>query len=147
MFRHMLILLGAAALAAPIGCRTEAEVRSPFRGGDDRAALAAHAARTQYPTDVEASDEMRAAALIDRRANTIQILNFSDQPIRDADVWVNGNFVYRVDSIPPNGSTTLSRNQFYDARGQSLANVQTTATRVQIVVEDELYNLLGPAFE
>jgi hypothetical protein len=148
MIRHTMILLGALTLALPMGCRTEAEVRSPFGSTQgQRAELAAYAASQEYPADAEASDELRAAALVDRRANTIKIVNFSDQPIRDADVWVNGNFLHRVPSVPPNGSVTVHRNQFYDARGQNLAGVQTAATRVQIASGDELYNLLGPVFE
>jgi len=148
MLRHVLILFGAVTLAVPLGCRTEAEVRNPFgRGSEERTQLAAHAAQSEYPADAEASDELRAAALVDRRANTIKVVNFSNEPIRDADIWVNGNFVHRVPSIPANGSVTLSRSDFYDGSGQNLASVQTAANRIQIVTGDELYNLLGPVIE
>jgi hypothetical protein len=152
MLRHTLpaLLLGSLALAG-IGCSAGAEFDPQFGSSDQKAGqrtqLAAYAAQQQYPRDATASDDLRAAALIDREKNTIRILNFSDRPLNDAVVWVNGAFVHRVETIPPNGSRTLSRAQFYDATGRSLAGQSTTANRVQIQWGEELYNLQGPVYE
>jgi hypothetical protein len=152
MFRNAIpaLLIGSIA-AAGIGCSAGAEFDPQFGSSKQtdtqRTQLAAYAAQQQYPRDATASDDLRAAALIDRDKNTIRILNFSDRPLNDAIVWVNGAFVHRIDAIPPNGSVTLPRAQFYDATGRSLANQSTSANRVQIQWGDELYNLQGPVYE
>ena len=153
MLRHTLpaLLLGSIALGG-IGCSAGAEFDPQFGGGNkqsdqQRTQLAAYAAQQQYPREASASDDLRAAALINRDKNSIRILNFSDRPLNDAIVWVNGAFVHRVDAIPPNGSVTLPRASFYDATGRSLANQSTSANRVQIQWGDELYNLQGPVYE
>ena len=145
------LLLGALCAAIGAGCSAGASFDPNFGRSDDnqaeRTQLAAFAAQQQYPRDINASDNLRAAALIDREKNTIRILNFSDRPLNDAVVWVNGAFVHRVASVPPNGSVTVSRSQFYDATGRSLINQSTSANRVQIQWGEELYNLQGPVYE
>ena len=144
-------LIGAIGLAG-IGCSAGAEFDPQFGSAkqtdSERTQLAAFAAQQQYPRDASASDDLRAAALINREKNTIRVLNFSDRPLNDAVIWVNGSFVHRVErQIPPNGSVTIPRAQFYDATGRSLSNQSTSANRVQIQWGDELYNLQGPVME
>jgi hypothetical protein len=152
MLRHTLaaLLLGSIGLAG-LGCSAGAEFDPQFGSSNqndaERTQLAAFAAQQQYPRDATASDDLRAAALIDREKGTIRILNFSDRPLNDAIVWVNGSFVNRVSAIPPNGSKTVSRADFYDATGRSLVNQSTSANRVQIQWGNELYNLQGPVYE
>ena len=150
MLRHTLsvLVIGSVGLAG-IGCSAGASF-DPQMGrsnNQQNTQLAAYAAQQQYPREARASDDLRAAALVNREKNTIRILNFSDRPLNDAVVWVNGSFVHRVDAIPPNGSVTLPRASFYDATGRSLANQSTSANRVQIQWGDELYNLQGPVYE
>jgi hypothetical protein len=146
MLRNLVTLLAVGALA---GCQAGASFDPNFSRGNDvnTERLAAYAAQAEYPREAQASDELRAAALIDRDRGTIRILNFGDRPLNDAVVWVNGAFVHRVGSIPPTGSVTIPRASFYDARGNSLAKQQTSANRVQIQWGNELYNLLGPVYE
>lgn len=106
---------------------------------------AALAARSKIPA--EASDTLQATALIDRKANTIRILNPTDRSIRDAKVWVNQNFVTPVDNIPSHGLVTLQRGEFYDSSGRPLTRSDTTANTVQLEEDGKLFNLLGPVFE
>lgn len=108
----------------------------------DRAAeRAAFAASATYPQQ-QPSTDLPALALIDRDDGTIRILNPTDQAIRDANVWVNGNFVARVDSIPPHGGVTLRREVFYNPAGRSLSDLTTPATTVQL---DSSGNFLHPS--
>jgi hypothetical protein len=136
-----------AALIA--GCSASATVDNPFSAAPaehERARLAAFAASSEYPT-TRPSDTLRATALIDREAGTIQILNPTDRALHNSRVWVNGSFVARVDEIPPQGSVTINRARFYSPRGNTLQGMNTSATRVQIETDGELYNLQGPVFE
>jgi hypothetical protein len=150
MLRQTLLLAAAAALA---GCETSARI-APVAGKDKPAPLqtqlAAFAANpdNHYPTDAKASDDLRAAAVIDRKANTIKIYNFMSDPITNAKVWVNGTHVYQISSIPAKQSKTLQRSLFYDKTGVSLASVNTPVTQVQLQTGDgALANLEGPVFE
>jgi len=146
MYRPIIAVMTAGLL---VGCQAGAsfDPQSGRQSESDQTQLAAYAASSQYPRDAEPSDDLRAAALINRGDNTIRILNFGDRPLNDAVVWVNGAFVGRAASIPPNGSITLSRTEFYDATGRSLASQATSANRVQIQWADQLYNLQGPVYE
>jgi hypothetical protein len=106
---------------------------------------AAFAAKSQIPP--EASDTLRATALVNRQDNTVRILNPTDRSIRNAKVWVNRNFVTPVDNIPSHGSTTLRRDEFYNSSGLPLTKSDTTASVVQLEEDGKLYDLLGPVFE
>lgn len=136
-------LMGVVLLVA--GCSTSAEMDNPFASNKQSARepqLAAAAAVSQYP-DQQTSDA-RIAAMISRNNNTIKIVNFSNEAINDAKVWVNGSFVYEVATIPPNGSVLVSRDRFYNNRGQTLSSLNTAATRVELQSGDNFYRLMGP---
>jgi hypothetical protein len=146
MFRVTSLLLGAALAA---GCSTSAQVDNPFAGGGggNEAEMAAFAASSEFPADVEASDDLRATVLVNRNDRTIQVINASNQAIRDARIWINGSFVGRLDNLPANGAVTLPMDAFYDRTGTRLSDVQAGANRVQLQSGDTLYNLQGPVFE
>lgn len=149
MIRHTLTLAVAAAL---VGCEASARVGGNGGGSSSpaqatqRAAFAA-SPDNQYPSDAQASDDLRAAAIVNREAGTIKIYNFTDDPLQNAKVWVNGEYVNQVNRIPANSSTTLNRSQFYNKNGTSLANNKVPVQRVQVQSGDTLSNLQGPVFE
>ena len=125
---------------------TTARSDDPGLGTSDRTRLAAFAASSKYP-DGQASDDMRITAVVDRRAGMIRILNPTSDAATNDSVWVNRNFVTRVDRIPAMGMVELDMDRFYNAQGQSLPDVNTTVREVQIQRGDKLHNLLGPVFE
>lgn len=148
MFRQTLMSLSLAGL---MGCAAGAELQNPFRGGTaqaqaEQAQMAAFAATAEYPRG-EASDDLRAAALINRDGGTIRVINFTDEPIRNARVWVNGAFVQEVGTIPPNGSVTLRNDRFFNSDGQTLAQMNTAPVRVELQSDDKLHRLQGPVYE
>ena len=140
MFRYPLLALAALALA---GCSG-----NPFDSHStaDRGRRAAAAAAAQFPS-TQPSDDLKATALIDRDKDTIQIVNASDQPVRDATVWVNSSFQRRVSMIPAYGTVVLDRDEFYGPAGNTLSSMKTGAVRVQLQTGDSLYNLQGPVYE
>lgn len=152
MLRHTVLI--AAAAAALVGCETSARL-GPVGGGDrtsptQQTQLAAFAAKpeNQYPSDAQATDDLRAAAIVDGEAGNIKIYNFTDEPLTNVKVWVNGTHLYQVDNIPAKQSKTLPRSLFYNKNGMSLANSDTPVQRVQIQTSDDtLATLLGPVFE
>jgi len=146
MIRHGLIVLAAIALA---GCSTSAENPSTASHTTQQppTQLAAYAASVQYPSDLTASKDLRVAAILNNDSGTIKIYNFSNQALRDVRVWVNNSFVYRLDTLAPNSSVTIHRDQLYDATGRTLANVQATVRTVQLQTPEGLFDVQGPAME
>jgi hypothetical protein len=55
---------------------------------EDRPLLAAYAARAEYPRGATPS-ELRAAATVDRKNETISITNFTDRLLEHVNVWIN----------------------------------------------------------
>jgi hypothetical protein len=140
------------AAAALVGCEASARVG----GGGDKSTptqatqLAAFAANpdNQYPAEAQASDDLRAAAVVNRESQTFRVYNFGDEPIERAKVWVNGEYVYEVNSIPAKGSREFSATQFYRKDGRSLQSANVPIQRVQVQTgDDALANLQGPVFE
>jgi hypothetical protein len=144
MFRAAAIALGAIIL---VGCSTSASVQNPFKSDDtQKTQLAAFAAQAQYPTK-QPSDDLRAAALIEKGDGTIKIINTTNQALNDARLWVNGAFVTHVDTVPAKGLVTIKRENLYNRDGISLAKASIGIKNVQLEMGDKLYNLEGPAFE
>jgi hypothetical protein len=137
MFKQIFVLVAAFGMT---GCA--ALEKSNMRDTQ----YAAFAASSKIP-GAEASDELRATALIDREEKTIRVLNPTDRSIRNAKVWINRNFVTPVDNIPSHGSVTLRRDEFYNSSGLPLTKSDTTASVVQLEEGGKLYNLLGPVFD
>lgn len=135
-------LIAAAALA--VGCSTSAEVENPFNDhSTSETRMAAFAAKAEYPGDAKAQD-IKATALISQSGDKIQIINASDQSLKDVNVWLDGRFVAKVNSIPASSTISLDRSRFYDDRGTSLSDVKQPISRVEIESGGTLYRLQGP---
>jgi hypothetical protein len=141
MLRTALVLVAAGALA---GCSAGVSLTPNASSNQPPEQLAAYAGHASYPSTMPASDDLKAAALVSG-SSVLKIYNFGRDPINDADVWVNGAFVYHVDDIPPQSSVTIPTAQLYNGSGVSFASQGGTFSRVQIKTATGLYNLWGPA--
>jgi hypothetical protein len=134
--------------------RTETTARAPDATGDTASQTstkadperAAFANTARFPADMKASDELRATAIIDRSTNMIKIANPNAQEIRDAKVWIDGQYVAQVNSIPARGTVTINRTELSDRDGKLPADLRNVG-QVQLQTRDNLYNLQGPVFE
>src|SRR5258708_20104907 len=101
--------LAGLVMATMVGCSSSGGIKMPFASkGEDRAQLAAYAASTHYPGDVKPSSDARVAALISPKGDSVKIVNFQDQPIRDANICINRTFFHNVPTIPPHPSFDLT---------------------------------------
>lgn len=103
--------------------------------------MAAYAATVRYPSDLKPITDIHAGALVTPKMDQIKIANFSDEPIRNSNVWVNSTFVYRAGIIPAHGSISVDNDQFYDANGETMRRVNALPTRVELQTGDRLYGL------
>ncbi len=139
MFRKSLASL---ALASVVGCSASSNFQ-PFasNGPDERAQAAAYAASSKYPEEMKVSEDFKAIALIHPKNESVKIVNYSDEAIRNASVWINRSFVYKAGTIPSHGSIVVDREQFYDASGETMQKLNAAANRVEIQVGEHLYRL------
>ena len=134
--------LAGLVLGTMAGCSSGGGISMPFASkGEDRPQLAAYAASTHYPGDVKPSSDGKIAALVSPKGDSLRIVNFQDQPIRDANVWINRTFVHKVMTIPPHGSVELSRKQLFDASGQDMAKLNSAIHDVELQAGDRLFAL------
>ena len=94
MLRQTLAVLAVAALA---GCSSS---NGPYGSTNPpEPQLAAYAASSQFPSDTKPRTDMHIGALIDKNRD-IKIANFTDKPLHDVKVWVNGNLRLQVGRDP-----------------------------------------------
>lgn len=139
--------IALAALLSLAGCAGKAEFGADSNRQMTPTQLAAFAASTEYPREWTARNDMKVAAIVDRDDQSIKLYNFTDQPIRDAKLWVNQSFVGRIDGIAPMSKAVVRGERFYDKMGNSYADQKVEVTRVELQTPDALYNLQGPITE
>lgn len=137
------IVLACAAGCATSGVNNNGKLTAQEQTPTELAAYAGHAT---YPTTMPAQD-LRAAAIVGPGKKYIKVYNFSAEPVRDADIWVNGAFVQHIDGIAAQSSVTLRSDQIYNAMGKNFASQDEPVSRVQLKSADGLYTLQGPAAE
>lgn len=142
MCRYFFGVFGMVALA---GLLVACENKGGMAGTDmERTQLAAYAASTEYPGASSNVDNMNVGVLIQDNGD-LRLINFSNQPINNANVWVNKQYVYRVPSVPAKGIVTLSRKLFYNPQGLDLTREKAPVGVVQVQMGNRLVDALGPA--
>jgi hypothetical protein len=139
-----------ADLQKSADARATAEVRTPDHvvignsSGKADPERMAFASTAHFPTDMRASDDLRATAMIGR--DSIKIANSTDQEIKDAKLWVDGKYVTQVNSIPAHSVVTVKRTELSDRNG-NLPTEMNGIKQLQLQTHANLYNLQGPVFE
>jgi len=74
----------------------------------------------------------------------LRLYNFSNNPLAQVDVWVNGAWMQHVRGIGASGSVIIKTADMYNAFGKNFASQSEPVTRVQLVIGDKFYNTMGP---
>lgn len=138
------VVLAAAAVA---GCSssTTFDPMGSGRSNEDSTQLAAYAASAKYPSDVQPKTDTKLAAMFN--GDNVRIVNFSNEPVRDANVWVNNTFVHKIAIVPPLGTVTVNKSTFYDPTGRNLSSANVTPTTVTVQTGNTVWSTLGPVVE
>ncbi len=132
-------------MTAAVGCQSGQNVASPYDATmQNRPQLAAYAARASYP-EAEATDDMEIGALVDSN-DRITLINFTNQDLRNANVWINGEYVQRLDVLPGNKPIQLDLGNFFNEQGATFGETMNRIDRVEISTRDEFIVADGPAF-
>src|SRR4051794_26785610 len=96
---------GVVLLSGLIGCQPGNSGTSTKMTGQapTPTEMAAYAGRHNYPSS-PATDDLRIAAIVSTDKNSIRLYNFSNEPLGEVDVWVNGAFVHHIVALPAKGS-------------------------------------------
>jgi len=105
--------------------------------------LAAYAASHHYPS-MPATDDLRVAAIVSPDRSELKLYNFSNAPLADVDVWVNGSWMQHVRGIGASGSVIIKTSNLYNAFGKNFAGQSEPVSRVQLRTGDKFYNAMGP---
>ena len=124
--------------APPPGSSSVAVAPSTPNGRDPE--RVARASNARYPDDLKPSDDLRAAATIDRANRTVRIQNYTANELRGGDLWVNETYVSPIPSIPSGGSTAVPLNGFFDRDGRPLPAL-TDTSKLQLQTAGKLYNI------
>ncbi|MDP9174715.1 MAG: hypothetical protein M3O30_12730 [Planctomycetota bacterium] len=135
--RTSLIIATLASMSMLGACTT-------VQDKEDSTKLSAYAASAHFPDNVKAENSGSIGVLIEPASKVLRIVNFSQNDITNAEVWVNHDYVARVETIPPMGSVRLDETTFYDHEGHALTANPVAVTTVQLHSGDHVWNLLGP---
>jgi hypothetical protein len=156
MIRRTLITLSVATLA---GCSSWFQngagqsAESPASVDANRAVvatptpeeLAAYAGHAKFPADQQARSDLQVASILSPDKTTIKLYNFTNDPLRNIDVWVNGSYVQHVDGISPQSSVLIHTDELFNGLGKSFSGQAEPVSKVQIATDHGLYTLWGPA--
>ena len=141
----MLVAVGCGSQSAPPSTQAQASQSLTAPQPPGPAELAAYAGGHQYPSSAPARSDLRAAAIVNAEQGVLKIYNFSTQPIRDADLWVNQAFVRHIGQIAPGSSVTVQFSNLYNSLGQQFSGRGDHVNLVQIEQDHNLQTLMGPA--
>ena len=128
------------------GCSTD---RVSQVGQEPRAAIS-DAALASYPqAPAASSDRVQAAAVDHPDLKEVEIFNLADQSIPAARVWVNGNFLAQINSIPPRGSVIVKYSNLLEAGRavNDLKQLQQPVRKVELQTREGLFKVQGPAMK
>jgi hypothetical protein len=131
------VLGSMISVAAIAGCSTSNSPQQPD------VQLSAYAAQANYPNS-QPEMAKNVGTILQPGSKTIRILNFGQNSLNNSDVWLNGTYVYKVDTIAGNGYVDVHEADFYDHAGHSFADQQAVPTKIEIRNGDHLWTLLGP---
>jgi hypothetical protein len=147
MSRNTRIAITLLCGAALVGCNAgngnaDSSARMTAEAPTDTE-LAAYSASHPYPS-TQPTQEIKVAAIASPDRSTIKLYNFSNQPLSEIDVWVNGSWLQHVRGLPANGSVVLKTTDLYNAFGKNFSSQKEPVSRVQLKSSTGFYDVMGP---
>ena len=118
-----------------------------------RTEFARDAIARQYNADAPRGGKIKGGATVDYSDNVLHVANFTSEDWKDVEVWVNGQWVVFVPSIPKNAETSrrLNFEMMYDRMGRHFpidnTDEETMVKKVEIFRDGKMYELAGLSIE
>ena len=147
MLKYFIPLTAAAML---MGCEAGVGIHPEASSSrQETAQLAAYAANTNYPTETKATwnNDWHVGAMT--KGSDVKFINYTDRPINNVNIWVNGTYVHSVESIAPRSSVTVPMANFFDKNGHVMStdNTPMGTAHFEIQSGNGLYSVMGPVAE
>jgi hypothetical protein len=107
---------------------------------------------TEVKADVDQHDaataqpDLNVASVVS--SDRVKLINFTDNPLENATVWLNGTHACRVRSVAPQGTVTLKKADFLDAKEQPFSKQDEPSDaadlRVTVELDGKTYTTLEP---
>ncbi len=147
MYQFSLMMAAVVIFAlAAIGCSGRPSVfpnkdKSLRKSSAEFAADAAK--RHPYPADAEHGGEANARVQVGYSMNRLDVVNFSDEPWVDVDLWVNQKYVIHIPTMPTNKLRSINFQMLFDDKGHyfPIGNMKTRIEKVEAVRDGKIYDI------
>ncbi len=147
MYRISLVMAAVVIFAlAAIGCSGRPSVfpnkdKSLRKSSAEFAADAAK--RHPYPADAEPGGEANARVQVGYSMNRLDVVNFSDKPWVDVDLWVNQKYVVHIPTMPTNKLRSINFQMLFDDKGHyfPIGNMKIRIEKVEVRRDGKLYDI------
>ena len=144
MHKPSILLLVAAAVLA--GCSGRPSlIPNPDKSlRKTSAQFAADAAkRHPYNKDAPRGGEAVARAQVGYTLNQLDVVNLSQEPWNDVEVWVNQNYVVFLPVMEPNKLKSLNFQMLFDDQGNSfpIDNKKVLINKVEVLHDGKMYDV------
>jgi hypothetical protein len=144
MHKNSLLLLIAVAVLAGCSGRPSIFPNSDKSLRKTSAQFAADAAkRHPYKKDAPRGGEAVARAQVGYTLNQLDVVNLSQEPWNDVEVWVNQKYVVFLPSMPPNQLKSIPFQMLFDDQGSyfPLDNKKVLVTKVEAYRDGKMYDV------
>lgn len=146
MRRAAALLVTVSMGTFAVGCSS----RPTLFGSSDPALQRSHtefaadaAKRFPYPSDAPNAGRAVGRAQVGYSLNRLEVVNLSDQPWTDIEIWVNRSYVVHLPKMEPHELKRLRFQIIFNESGQHfpLNNHQVLVDRVEIYQNGKLYDV------
>jgi hypothetical protein len=99
------------------------------------------ATRFPYKADAPKAGDAVARAEISYTLKHIFLVNLSDEPWSDFEVWANGSHVVFVKGLPKGEHVTLNFQMLYDGEGEYFPIAGKQIDKLEILRDGKMYNV------
>ena len=139
------LLCGGLVLATLCGCAGRPTILPPSDKAlrKTSAEFAADAAkRHPYRADAPRGGQAVARAEVHYGLlNQIDLVNLSNEPWDDVEVWVNQNYVVHVDHMEPNKLETINFQMLFDDQGKSFPTHGQMVNKLELYRSGKMYDV------
>jgi hypothetical protein len=144
--RYPLILAAGAAIAVAVGCSGRPAL-IPNPDPNLRKASAQFAAdaavRHPYKSDVPRGGEAIARSQVGYALDRLDLVNLSQEPWSDVEIWVNQRYVVHLPKVEPNTLKIINFQMLYDEKGNYFPtdNTKVLISKVEVLKGGKMFDV------
>ena len=108
------------------------------------AQFAADSAKRSYPAEAPRGGDVQALASVDYGVfNRVEMMNLSDEPMDELEVWINEKYVFHATKWPARSLKKVNFATLYDRDGKPfpMDNKKVRISKIEVFKDGKLYNV------